>query len=114
MIKFLKDREVRDHAGELERAFKAGDKVEDLSPESETGHVRRGFAAFVGEDGTLTDHEGRVVTEAKPAPVMKPAGSKRGLERRALPRGKSPAKPKKAAAKKPAAKKAAAKAGGSK
>lgn len=103
MIKFLKDRPTD------ERAFKAGETVEELSPESEFGHVRRGYAAFKAEDGTLTDHEGRIVTEApKPAPET--------LKRRAMPRGASPAKPKarakKPAAKKPTAKKAAAKAGG--
>lgn len=97
MIKFLKDRDTD------ERSFKAGETVDDLSPESEFGHVRRGFAGFVGEDGSLTDHDGKPIVEAAAEPKVKPAGARRTLPRRAVARAGSAKKgKKKPAAKKPA------------
>ncbi|MGX7926465.1 hypothetical protein ACWPMX_07815 [Tsuneonella sp. HG094] len=54
-IKFLVDHRVD---GPPVEAFKQGDLVKDRSPESELGFVRRRVAAFVGDKGALTDHEG--------------------------------------------------------
>jgi hypothetical protein len=58
MIRFLKDYSV----GQPPETFSAGQEVDGRGPESEAHFVRRGVAAYLAKDGTLTDFDGNVVT----------------------------------------------------
>lgn len=56
-ILFLEDYSV----GTPPEVFTKGDIVDDRSPASELHFVRRGKAAYLGDDGVLTNQEGAVI-----------------------------------------------------